>query len=77
MANSRLEEIRTDRLVKLERLKVLGIDPYPAKYSKNLISIAEALNLHGKEMSVAGRLWNWREHGGGIFSDLRHSPGQI
>lgn len=76
MAISRLEEIRRIRLEKLNKLKSLGINPYPAKFYCAHIPISDARNKHG-EVSVVGRLWRWREHGNVIFADLRDSSGQI
>jgi len=76
MANSRLEEIRSARLDKLARLRQLGINPYPAKFSKPHIPISDARGKH-ENVSVVGRLWRWREHGNVIFADLRDSSGQI
>lgn len=77
MANSRLEEIRQTRLTKLAKLRELGINPYPAKFSKSHIVVAVARNSTGSEVSVVGRLWRWREHGNVVFADLRDSTGQI
>lgn len=77
MANSRLEEIRKIRLEKLVRLRELGIDPYPAKYSKNFVTIASARESMDETMSVVGRIWAWREHGNVIFADLKDESGKI
>lgn len=77
MSASRLEEIRQNRIQKLEKLRKLGIDPYPAKSSFDLVSVSQARKLPGKTAAVAGRLWRWREHGNVIFADLRDSSGQI
>ncbi len=73
----RLEEIRQVRLEKLTKLRNLGIDPYPPKSSFDLTPIAAARGSEGKTLSVAGRLWRWREHGNVIFADLKDSSGQI
>lgn len=72
-----MEEIRQIRLAKLAKLRELGIDPYPAKYSKDHISISSARPQSGQTVSVAGRLWKFREHGNVVFADLRDSSGQI
>ena len=73
----RLEEIRQIRLTKLAKLRSLGIDPYPPKSSFDLVSVAAARDSEGKTLSVAGRIWRWREHGNVIFADLKDSSGQI
>ncbi len=77
MANSRLSEIRKIRLEKLVKLREMGIDPYPSKYSKSFIEISKAKESLSKTVDVVGRLWRWREHGNVIFADLRDASGQI
>jgi len=77
MANSRLEEIRSIRIAKLEKLKQLGINPFPTGFSLSRINISLALKSEDKEVSVAGRIWKLREHGNVAFIDLRDESGQI
>ena len=77
MSSSRLDEIRHLRLDKLNQLKKLGLDPYPAKFSRSHIPISQALDSEHHEVSVAGRLWKLRTHGQVTFADLRDSSGQI
>ena len=62
-----LQDYRNERLRKLETLRQLGVEPYPAK-SERTHTCAEVLSkydeLAGKEVVVAGRvasiLVNWR-----------------
>lgn len=70
-----LEDIRNDRLKKLETLKERGLDPYPV-VSERTITIAELL-LHFDDRvtqkeshTIAGRVLALREHGGSVFVDL-------
>ena len=77
MANARLEEIRRVRLDKLDKLKKLGINPYPSKYSQPLTSVSEAKSKIGTDLSVAGRVMHCREHGNVVFMDLQDSSGKI
>ncbi|KKU29307.1 MAG: Lysine-tRNA ligase [Microgenomates group bacterium GW2011_GWC1_46_20] len=77
MSISRLEEIRKIRLGKLAKLRRLGIDPYPPQSSLDLTSVVKARDAEGQTLSVAGRLWRWRQHGQVIFADLKDSTGQI
>jgi lysyl-tRNA synthetase, class II len=77
MALARLEELKAIRLQKLQKLKELGVNPYPSKYSCPFISIAIARESKDKTVDVVGRLWRWREHGNLIFADLKDSSGQI
>lgn len=77
MANSRLEEIRAIRITKLEKLRELGINPFPTGFSLPRTNISQALMFEEKEVSVAGRIWKLREHGNVVFADLRDESGQI
>lgn len=73
---TRLDEIRNDRLNKLTKLRELGINPYPPKYSRNFIKISQARE-EKSDVDVVGRLWSMREHGNVVFADLRDGSGQI
>lgn len=73
----RLEVVRDVRLEKLKKLAKLGINPYPAKFSKKRVSVAEARKKEGRGVSVTGRVMAWREHGALIFADLVDESGQI
>ncbi|MES2953403.1 MAG: lysine--tRNA ligase [Patescibacteria group bacterium] len=70
-----LEDIRNERLKKLELLKERGIDPFPAE-SHRTHSIADALrdfeslSADKKKVTVAGRVMALREHGALAFADL-------
>ena len=77
MANQSLENIRKDRLDKLEKLKLLGVNPYPSKYSRPRVPIAMTRDQMGREVSAVGRLWSLREHGNIVFADLKDSSGKI
>jgi len=76
-----LEQIRAERLKKLEELRKLGLDPFAiTKYDKkeNLKEIkdrfAERLKagekLENEKVSTAGRILAIREHGKASFADL-------
>jgi len=71
---------RQVRLEKLEELKELGINPYPAKsYKKD--SIGEVLEefdkYENKETILAGRITAWREHGKLVFGNIKDQSGTI
>ena len=76
MSGTRLAEIRKTHLDKLAKLRELGINPYPAIFSRERVPISQARDKH-EDVSVVGRLWRWREHGNVIFADLRDASGQI
>jgi len=77
---SSLEEIRNIRIEKLNRLKALGINPFPSKSHKNIDHksiISKFENYNKKEVIVAGRIMSLRVHGKLIFADLKDMGGVI
>ncbi len=75
-----LKELRDERLRKLEELKRLGVNPYPAdsKRTHNLNEINESFeNLKGKSATVAGRIINIRKMGKIAFIVLKDASGQL
>ncbi len=73
MQDSNLKKIRLD---KLEKIKALGINPYPAIFEKKH-TIKEVLASEGKKVKTAGRLFSFREHGNIAFADLKDETGKI
>ena len=71
-----LENLRKIRLGKLEKIKKLKIDPFPAKSNKKN-SIADCAKSVGKIVQTAGRIMGLRAHGGSTFADLRDESGTI
>src|SRR3990167_10266201 len=77
---TRLETIRKIRLEKLQKLRKLGIEPYPAQSSKDYSNkeiVDNFTKFEGKTVHVAGRLMNWREHGKVIFGDIADEYGKL
>jgi len=75
-----LARIREARLAKVDKLREMGINPYPSVGKKDC-DIAEILNrfgeFDGKELVLAGRLMSWREHGALVFGDLMDRSGRL
>ena len=77
-----LEDIRAERVKKLELLKADGGDPYPARTARTH-AIADirkkfaALVRAKKTVVAAGRVMARREHGGSMFMDLSDGSGII
>ena len=77
------EEIRNERIKKLERLEKAGIDVFPATVSGAREEIGAVLKNFGKRVKskkkalVSGRLMAKREHGGSCFGDLKDASGKI
>ncbi len=71
---------RKVRLEKIEKLKKLGINPYPAKSNREY-EIGRILNefdsFNGKQVCLAGRIMAWRTHGKLIFLDIKDQTGTI
>ncbi len=77
MAGETLEKIRADRIKKLEELRKRGINPYPSKLIQKNQKISDIRKKRGDNVTAAGRIWGWREHGGSIFADLKDESGKI
>lgn len=75
-----LKELRDERLRKLEDLKQLGINPYPAEVERtqNLGDISDNFDkLSGKNVTVAGRIVNIRKFGKIAFVVAKDATGQL
>jgi lysyl-tRNA synthetase class 2 len=77
-----IEDIRADRLKKLEALLKKGINPYPATAKKeqavsDLLKNFEAWEAEKKGVFTAGRLISKREHGALVFCDLYSNGSKI
>ncbi len=75
-----LEEIRTTRLEKLQKIKERGMEPYPivSKKDFDFSELAEdftAIEKKGKPISVAGRVMSLRPHGALVFMTLDDGTG--
>ncbi len=77
---TRIDEILTERLRKIEELTRLGIDLYPARSQKEAANgevVANFAKYEGKSLNLAGRIVSWREHGKLIFGHLYDASGKI
>lgn len=74
-----LQDYRDERLKKLEQLKELGIDPYPAKANRTH-DMSEVLDnfdaLQDKDVTVAGRIVSVRSFGKLAFIKVRDQSGE-
>ncbi|MEX2054441.1 MAG: amino acid--tRNA ligase-related protein [Candidatus Colwellbacteria bacterium] len=77
-----LSDIKKDRLKKLEKLKVAGINPYPARIPRR-VEVAKALkdfsklSSSNKSLYIAGRILSLRDQGGVLFIDINDGSGVI
>lgn len=75
-----LEDFRNERLRKLEELKEIGVDTYPANTARDTdISrvVSEFDTLEGKKVVVAGRIVAIRSFGKMAFLKLRDYSGEV
>lgn len=75
-----LKELRDERLRKLDELKGLGVNPYPAD-STRTHTLGEVVDgfteLEGKPASVVGRIQNIRKFGKIAFVVIRDASGSL
>ena len=75
-----LKELRDERLRKLDELKQLGVNPYPAQSARThtLRQIkADFESLQGQEVSVAGRITGIRKFGKLAFIIVKDQTGEL
>ena len=75
-----LKEYRDIRIEKLNKLKELGVNPYPAQSHRTHLSnsiIENFSDLEGQEVTVAGRVFSIRSHNVLCFIDLKDASGKI
>ena len=68
--------LRQQMIEKLERIRALGWNPYPASYPKEQ-TIGESRGMEGKTVKTAGRITSFRSHGNISFADLKDETGKI
>lgn len=71
-----LQSLQKERLKKLDNIKKLGIDPYPARTSRKQTT-AESQKMPGKKVAVVGRIRSLRPHGKITFADIEDASGKI
>lgn len=75
-------QIKKVKLKKIDAIRALGVEPYPALADKPLAIAAvhkrfEELVISQKKSRIAGRVMARREHGGSTFVDLYDGSGKI
>jgi lysyl-tRNA synthetase class 2 len=77
-----LEDIIKERIRKIKELRQQGIDPYPETVKRQyaIKEVLEHFNLWlkaKKSVSLVGRIFSIRGHGGVVFCDLKDETGKI
>ena len=73
---STAQNLREERLKKLEKIREIGWNPYPSSFDKKqMINVTK--EMEGKEVKTAGKLFSFRTHGNIAFADLKDETGKI
>ncbi|HSX32333.1 MAG TPA: lysine--tRNA ligase [Candidatus Saccharimonadales bacterium] len=75
-----LKDFRDERLRKLQELKELGVNPYPAKSERThrIIEVTDDFDkLQGKDTSIVGRITTIRKFGKIAFIVIRDASGSV
>src|SRR3989344_5904588 len=78
-----IEDIRNNRIKKLERFRAQNIDPYPEQCSFALTQIVDIQKLLSKyikakrSIGIGGRVMAKREHGKSVFVDIFDGSGKF
>src|SRR5437764_763290 len=75
-----LKELRAERLRKLEELKKLGFDPYPAHVERthHVSQVVEGFDQYeGKDATVVGRITSIRKFGKIAFLVIKDESGSL
>lgn len=80
--NEELDKERAIKLAKVEKLRALGILPYPYRYERThqtqeVINNFEKLSTDKTIVRLSGRLLSKREHGKTIFGHIADGQGKI
>jgi lysyl-tRNA synthetase class 2 len=79
---SNIEDLRADREAKIQHLVEQGVNPYPSTTKRShtvstFITEFESLYSDQNEVTIAGRMMAFREHGAIAFIDVLDGTGKI
>ena len=77
MADIKLNDLQKQRQEKLEKIKSLGLNPYPQPNLSDKASVQQAREMIDQSVEVAGRIMSLRGHGKILFADLHDRTGKI
>lgn len=77
MLDTKINDLTKQRLEKLDKIKNLGLNPYPQPNLEDKQSCAQVLEMIDKSVLVAGRIMSLRGHGKILFADLHDRTGKI
>jgi len=73
---STIDQLREERLKKLQKIREIGWNPYPAFFKKTH-TIKQSSENEGKIVKTAGKIYSLRTHGNIAFADLKDETGKI
>ena len=77
MENKSLEQIIKARLEKLNKIRELGINPYPYEFKCTHSASDIKEDIIGKNVSIAGRIMSLRNMGKAAFSNIQDQSGRV
>ena len=77
MENKSLEQIIKARLEKLDKIRELGINPYPYEFKISHSASGIDEDMVNKKVSVAGRIMSLRNMGKAAFSNIQDQSGRL
>jgi len=77
MENKSLEQILKARLEKLDKIRELGVNPYPYEFKLTHSATDINENMVDKKVSVAGRIMSLRNMGKAAFSNIQDESGRV
>ncbi len=77
-----LEKVIANRINKMEKLREMGVDPYPYRFefthtTAEVLSKYDELAAGGAEIKMAGRLMSVRKMGKALFFHFQDEPGRL
>ena len=84
MENLSEDRIIKDRLEKLEKLRMMKVDPYPNRWGKDRLMISDVISSYNdghntatEKLYLSGRITGKRAMGKIIFFDIKDQSGKI
>ena len=77
MENKSLKQIIANRLEKLDKIRQLGVNPYPYEFNVTYSTSDINKDSVNKKVSVAGRVMSLRKMGKAAFANIQDAHGRV